>query len=300
MSSYVDNLSPKEWEKFCEIMLRQHYGAKNFWSVPDQDSGDLGIEFYTIDGTIYQCYYPDKDSDMASYKRKLQKKIREDLKKLKTNEVSISNMLDDIKINHWVLLIPYFKSKDLITYCNKKKNEVKKESISYVNGSMFTVKIETADSFPDSKLYAMNMHDKAINIPVENISDEEKDIWKTDNSEFSDNIVRKSKLYMGEESSSFQNKIFVKYIQIEKFLDQLREEHPDLYDLIEDSALAQLENMKDEAIFLAPNKDFISNVVKINKSAFRKHSKFMSESNVQSLSFGYLSKWFAQCYMDFE
>ena len=61
MSSFIENLSPKEWENFCEVMLRQHYGAKNFYPVPDQDGGDLGIEFYTADGTIFQCYYPEKE-----------------------------------------------------------------------------------------------------------------------------------------------------------------------------------------------------------------------------------------------
>lgn len=58
MSSYTDDMSEKEWEAFCEKMLRFHYGQANFWSVPDQDSGDFGIEFYTADGTIFQCYYP--------------------------------------------------------------------------------------------------------------------------------------------------------------------------------------------------------------------------------------------------
>jgi hypothetical protein len=60
MSSFIDNLSPKEWEAFCEVMLRQHFGAKNFYPVPDQDSGDFGLEFFTVDGTLFQCYYPEQ------------------------------------------------------------------------------------------------------------------------------------------------------------------------------------------------------------------------------------------------
>ena len=45
MSGFIENLSPKEWESFCEVMLRQHFGAKNFYTVPDQDGGDLGFVF---------------------------------------------------------------------------------------------------------------------------------------------------------------------------------------------------------------------------------------------------------------
>jgi hypothetical protein len=42
MNGFINHLSPKEWEDFCEVMLRQHFGAKNFYPVPDQDGGDLG------------------------------------------------------------------------------------------------------------------------------------------------------------------------------------------------------------------------------------------------------------------
>ncbi|OOZ38858.1 hypothetical protein BOW53_13965 [Solemya pervernicosa gill symbiont] len=80
MSSFTENMTKKEWEVFCEIMLRYHYGQPYFWSVPDEDSGDYGIEFYTADGTIFQCYYPDLSVDMATYKKKIQKKINDDLK----------------------------------------------------------------------------------------------------------------------------------------------------------------------------------------------------------------------------
>ncbi|MPW31627.1 hypothetical protein F9L16_21870 [Agarivorans sp. B2Z047] len=300
MSSFVDNLSPKEWEAFCEIMLRQHYGAKNFWSVPDEDGGDLGLEFYTIDGTLFQCYCPDKGVDMASYKRKVQKKIREDLKKLKTYENKIAKMIDDVTVHQWILLTPEFKSKDLIGYCNTKKRAVIAENISYINNDEFLVKIETADSYPDGKLYAQGVYNKAIDIPLHSISEVEKDAWKEGNTEFSGNVVRKSVALMGERSEGFQDEVFTKYIQIEKFLDQLREGHPDLYEMIEDTARAQLENMREDVFFSTKDKGFVKSIVDGNKSAFSKHSEFMSEKNVQSLSFGYLSKWLAQCYMDFE
>ena len=61
---------------------------------------------------------------MGIYKKRIQKKINDDLKKLKENEKEILKLIDDIKINQWVLLTPEFKSKDLISYCNKKKKEV--------------------------------------------------------------------------------------------------------------------------------------------------------------------------------
>lgn len=301
MTSFIENMSPKGWEAFCEIMLRHHYGAKNFWSVPDEDSGDLGLEFYTVDGTIFQCYYPEPGVEMKVYKQKIQKKIREDLNKLKSNEKEIAKLLDDIVVNQWVLLTPELKSKDLISYCNKKKKETIGKNITYIDNDSFVVKIETADSYRDGMLYARSVYSTAIDIPLLEISDEEKAKWLSSNTEFSDNIERKSNTLMGSKADSFRGKVIERYIQIDKFLEQLRDEYPDLYELIEDSARAQLESMKEETLFTdAVDATFVKKVVDDNKEAFIKHSKYMSDKNLQSLSFGYLSKWIAECYMDFK
>ncbi len=301
MSAYIDNLSPKEWEEFCAIMLRYHYTQNNFWEVPDEDRGDLGLEFYTIDGTLFQCYYPDMNTDMAAYKKKIQKKIREDLKKLISNESEITALLDDIVINQWVLIIPKLKSKDLLKYCNKKKKEILEKLLSFIDPNTFKVKIETSSSYPEGELFAKSIHGKAIDIPLVEVTEKEKTEWLKGNSEFSENIERKSKALIGDKSADFQDRVIIKYIQIERFLDQLRVDRPDLHGLVEDSARAQLENMKDESLLENDlDKEFVSNIVRSNKDAFSKHSNFMSDKNMQSLSFGYLSKWLAECYMDFK
>ncbi len=300
MSKFTDDMTEKEWEKFCETMLRSHYEQPYFWSVPDADSGDYGIEFYTADGTIFQCYYPDLSVDMKAYKKKIQKKINDDLKKLKLYEPGISKMLDGIEVKQWILLTQELKSKDLITYCNKKKKKTIAQNISYIDDDSFQVKIETADSFPEGKLFAQNMYLKTIDIPIKEVTEADKALWKGGNGQFSGNIKRKSEAIMGDDSEHFQDRVVTKYIQIDKFLDQLRENHPDLHSQIEDSARAQLESMQDEFILEDDiDKEFVKRIVGSNKKAFEKYSKFFSDQNKQSLSFGYLSKWVAECYMDF-
>lgn len=300
MSSFTENMTEKQWEKFCEIMLRQHYGQPYFWSVPDEDSGDYGIEFYTADGTIFQCYYPDLSVDMTAYKNKIQTKINDDLNKLKQYEKEIGKMLDAIKVKQWVLLTQQNKSKDLIAYCNKKKKEIIAKGISFIDSKDFKVKIETAESFPDAMLYAQNVYLKTIDIPLMEVSDTDKAAWKGSNSVFANNVKRKSNSIIAGDSSDFQDRVVTKYIQINKFLDQLRDDHPDLYNQIEDSARAQLESMQDESILENDfDKEFIKRIVISNKNAFAKYANFFSDKNTQSLSFGYLSKWIAECYMGF-
>jgi len=198
------------------------------------------------------------------------------------------------------LVIPKYKSKDLIPYCNKKKKEVLNENLKYIDPNTFQVKIETASCFHEALLYAKRVYSKAVNIPLAEVSEKDKAAWQKGNSEFSANIVRKSDSLIGNNSSSFQNHVVTKYIQNEKFLDQLREDHPDLHGLVEDSARAQLEKMQGESHLQdSLDKAFVDGIVRSNTDAFSKHSEYMSDTNRQALSFGYLSKWLAECYMDF-
>ncbi|OOZ38859.1 hypothetical protein BOW53_13970 [Solemya pervernicosa gill symbiont] len=196
-------------------------------------------------------------------------------------------MLDGVAVKQWILLTQQNKSKDLITYCSKKKKETLDKGISYIDSNEFKVKIETAESFPDAKLYAQNLYLKTIDIPLREVSDTDKAAWKGTNSVFSDNVERKSNSIIDGDSRDFQDRVVTKYIQINKFLDQLRDDHPDLHNKIEDSARAQLESMQDESILENDiDKEFIKRIVISNKNSFEKYSNFFSYKNTQSLSFG--------------
>ena len=237
---------------------------------------------------------------MKAYKNKIQKKINDDLKKLKKYESEIGKMLDGIAVKQWILLTQKDKSKDLIAYCNKKKREIIGANLSFIDEDHFQVRIETAGTYPEGKLFAQNVYLKTIDIPLFEVTESEKAIWKGANSEFSGNIKRKSGAIVDGDSSGFQGRVVTKYIQINKFLDQLRDDHPDIHNLIEDSARAQLEAMQDDSILEDEvDKEFVKRIVANNKKAFEKYADFFSDKNKQSLSFGYLSKWIAECYMDF-
>lgn len=115
------------------------------------------------------------------------------------------------------------------------------------------------------------------------------------------NIVRKSDNLMGAKAPEFKERVVEKYIQTEKLLEQLRVDHPDLHELIEDTAMAKLEDMKNDSIFQdVCDGQFVQKIVSSNGKVFSKYSKHLSDKNVQVLSFGYLSLWVARCYMDFK
>ncbi|ENX41570.1 hypothetical protein [Acinetobacter sp. NIPH 2100] len=300
MSDIFFNFDGDKWEKFCEKMIRHHYTQPYFTSVTADDRGDCGLEFFTKDGSIFQCYFPDPQYSMAEYKKHVQKKIRTDIMKLKTYEKDIKNFLDDIVIKQWVLLLPDNRTKDLITYCNSYKRKILSENVSYLHPVDFAVKIETADSYPASKLYALKYGDELINLPFKHI--DESAISSFKDSYFEKNISRKSS-FISNKPEVFANSMTNKYLKITNYLEDLRDNFPDTFQEVEECGRMLLGKMQDliEIEGMDPDLKFIKAVRDQNELEITEiFNSIISKFNRSELSYGYIAKWIAECNMDFE
>ncbi|MDH2653930.1 hypothetical protein QDR54_13630 [Acinetobacter baumannii] len=300
MSDIFFNFDGTKWEKFCEKMMRHHYTQPYFTSVPADDRGDCGLEFFTRDGSIFQCYFPDPQYSMAEYKKHVQKKIRTDIMKLKKYEPEIKKFLDDIVIKQWVLLLPENRTKDMISYCNTYKKKILLEKVSYIHPVDFTVKIETADSYPSSKSYALKYGDELINLPFKPIDEGLLNNFK--DSSFEKNIARKSK-FISNKPENFANSMTNKYLKITNYLEDLRFNYPDTYQEIEECGRMLLGKMQDLIDIEGMNPDvrFITAVRDQNEKEITEiFSTIISKFNRSELSYGYIAKWIAECNMDFE
>lgn len=297
-ASFKDEMDGTSWENFCEVMLRKYFTWKCFFSVPHEDRGDHGIEFYTSCGTIFQCYCPKQQYSMEEYKKKIQGKINKDLNKLKECDAEISAMLNGIKIKAWVLVIPFNKSRELLKYCARKTTELKKDAPSFIDASNFIVKIETDESFPEESLYARSLISKEINLNVSTPNEVDVEAWKVGNSEFYQNVIRKTDKIAAKNSDSFRNDLIAKYVQINELLDAYREQYPELHGQLTSIALNNLQVLRDDSYFDArPASEVVKDLLRSNREQFEKIA--ISRENVQVLSFGWIAQWIAECQMDF-
>lgn len=298
VANFKDSMDGTSWEDFCEVMLRKHFTWKCFFSVPHHDRGDHGIEFYTSCGTIFQCYFPDPAYSMSEYKTKVQNKINEDLKKLQTYETEILEMLNGIKIKHWVLMIPENKSRDLLKYCSKKTKAIKSTPLKFIDENDFLVKIETDDAFIEESMYARNVSDKSVNLTVSTPDEKDVEAWKTGHSEFHNNMIRKTEKIPAIDSESTRNNLITKYVQINELLDAYREQFPEIYGQLASIALNNLDVLKNDSYFkkrLAA--DIFTELLRSNREQFTKIA--ISRENVELLSIGWIAQWVAECQMDF-
>ena len=70
------------WEAFCQKCLKIRHIKEGYIPMPAHFNGDLGIEGFTREGIVYQCYCPDENYGPKDLYEHQRDKIRDDLKKL--------------------------------------------------------------------------------------------------------------------------------------------------------------------------------------------------------------------------
>lgn len=136
---------PQEWQDhFCSLLPLMH-GYGNYERVPDRVRGDLGMEAYSTDGKLYQCYADQGSNSTDDRYKKQCKKINDDLNTFCAKHSQIQEVLGDQVIDTWCLVVPRKDDKRLITYCNKKSKEVRAKNLPYASKTFKVVVIEKAD-----------------------------------------------------------------------------------------------------------------------------------------------------------
>jgi len=298
-SSFKDAMDGTAWENYCEKILRIHYGVRSFTSVPHADRGDHGLEFFTDDGTLFQCYFPDPSCSMEDHKLRVKKKINDDLNKLIKNERGINSLLDGLIITQWFLLIPNVRSKDLISYCNTKTKSFLKKAPSFINKDNFKVRIESDDAYPLEKHKARMLIESAIDFPVREITQEEKDQWKSINTNFHNNLIRKCRK-IAPSPSAMVDSLIGDYLVLEDLIVAYREEFPELHKEISEMVAANLNILKTNVLFSKENPaDLVMDLLRKNRANVSNLRQKISMQNSERFSIGFVSKWIAECKMDF-
>lgn len=138
-----------EWQAHCRELLAMKH-AENVQFIPDRDRGDGGLEGYRIDKPIvYQCYAAQDAYDVASLTEAQKGKIRDDIKKLSDDLARTQRILGpDFKVERWVLLTPYFDSKELVIYARSKSITTRKAPCpKWCHPEIFEIVIHTDELF---------------------------------------------------------------------------------------------------------------------------------------------------------
>ncbi|BEV17793.1 hypothetical protein HBDW_45810 [Herbaspirillum sp. DW155] len=129
------------WERHCQAAFKIKYGDE-YQPMPASSPGDFGIEGWTSDGTVFQCYCPEKEYTRDELYEAIRDKITTDIPKLKKNEVELTKRLG-IQIKRWIFVTPIVDDNDLHVHARKKEIEAKAWGIPLLHAD-FDIKLQDA------------------------------------------------------------------------------------------------------------------------------------------------------------
>lgn len=133
--SGFEHLNGNEWQDLCVRVLHEHHGGGQFIEVPDQDRGDAGLEGYSLDGCVYQCYAPENEPLDASVRYEKQRnKMTKDVGKFIDNKEKVRKVIPpDYRAKTWIMLVPVITTKRLLEHSHAQTIRVRAEGLPYAH-----------------------------------------------------------------------------------------------------------------------------------------------------------------------
>jgi hypothetical protein len=115
-------LTGEEWEKLCNSCYRMKYQEEGYQEIPATYKGDGGIEGFTKNGTVYQCYCPEKEyTDDALYEHMRDKMTKDIAKFISPEYEKVLKGLGVRDVHRWQLVVPEYKDRRILEHQREMK-----------------------------------------------------------------------------------------------------------------------------------------------------------------------------------
>ena len=310
MQIIYDNneLDPNKWEELISQLYRIRYKDVGYHYVPARDDGDCGIEGYTDNGIVYQCYYPEGEYSSKDLYEHLRDKMTRDLGKLYTNEQKLKKLgISDIK--EWHFVIPNYEDKKILEHANTKKEELLKSKaegkISVIHDNI-KIYIKVLDDFQEelNVLMSTNKEYKYVLPKIENIDFSLCDSEKKNNiSQKLEKLLTKNGEIDEENLKKAVNIYINYYIKGIQMLNEIKMHSPQLYEefiKVEGTYRNEVEikcvTNTDNAI----NQQIFNEVLNGFEEKLKEElGKALQYSDIGELKQEMIGKWLADCPLNF-
>ncbi len=287
-----------EWQAYAYALVQLRYGHDNVQRVPDQVRGDGGLEFFTTDGCLIQCYAPEEVDVVAKSTSAIKQKATRDLPKLQKYESIIAGMLQKIKARRWILLCPFFDDKAIIEHIRKKGVEIGALGLSFID-SEFEALIHSQEDFT---LEVDKLRQSSLGLSIRPWAEESR-VLADATSEFAKRLpekLRRAYPSFPQEKISAKTEDHVRsYWRSQNALDQLRQDHPTLWEKVMTTISSEESRLQlVGATGSAPVDQLIASLERLD-SGFRQDLPTLTHAARTELANGALSDWLIRCPLDF-
>lgn len=310
---FDENLDGNSWEELCQSCYRLRYQDQHYTEIPAVQGGDAGIEGFTRNGIVNQCYFPERNySDNELYEHLRNKMTRDISKLLDANYKKRLAELGVPLIHEWHFVIPENKDDRLLKHAESKRKEVMKakqdnpERYDHIADD-FAIIIKVADDFkPEiSRIIRESLTDKKLNLVIQNVKQTN---WTECESEKVNNIKRKVLAVMNgvnEDDEGFNKTVntFVEaYIKGLEIMQKLRMSYADIYEDVHN-----LEQTYKREVLIrtmmntnnSMNLQIFNEILGEFEQKLSKEFKYFNSTSISELKIDIISMWLADCSMEF-
>ena len=300
------------WEDLCVRCYRMKYQGQHYVAIPAAHKGDAGVEGYTRNGIVHQCYCPERsysDNELYDHQRD---KLSTDIKKLLENG-SRMKTLGIPTIHEWHFNIPEYKDSRILAHATAKQEEVLSEksknpsAFSHIADD-FQVVIKIAEDLaPEiSNILRTTITNNRLNLAVQHTTSPD---WTQCDSAKVENIRRKIKavMHVDDDSDPALNKVIGLYVDYYisgmENMANLRISFPEIYEdlyRLEQSfknevsirTLMNTDHSMNQSIFTTILSDF-------GEKLEKEFSTVFNQASISEIKQDLIASWLADCSMEF-
>ena len=296
-------LSGEEWQDWANQLLASHYGPADYQVVPDNHKGDAGLEGFTLrDGHAYQAYGLEEPVDTKTRYEKQRDKLTTDVGKFIRNRETLTHILGSVRITRWILLVPYFDSKDIVAHATKKRTEVLAANLPYVDASLFSIAIVAESSFREECDRLLSQREDSVAIKVNLATEEEVGDWASKNDQLVTRLeiklARIPTLTSSEQRVRFRNHVLAWFLEGQQLLSELKT-YPLLFEGATKAKLHQENYLALAMIQRAEPQEVLQRAVDSLRESLRSAVGSLSKMSAQTLAHEAVADWLLRCPLDF-
>ena len=290
-----------EWQEKVTRWLRLKYGSQHV-PVPDEHGGDFGIEGFSRDGKVYQCYAPREPLKAKELYQRQRRKLREDLDKFEKKTTDFQKLLGDLVISEYWFVTPEHKSAQLVQYSTTRATEIREHAIPYVSGD-FIIHIATRDSFSEQIRKCEEANFGALRIEVPKALPESVEEWADSNDPLIGIVDGKASRLLSTTDEplirKYRTNLLARYIEGQNCLDLLRKDYTDIWEQVDAAVLHREKFVNNECMQCAEPVDAVSQQLELLRKAIEQAAPMFHTYTTETIVHGVAGEWWIKCDIDF-
>lgn len=298
--TFQKNWDGKSWQRRALLLVQLRHGAQNVQIVPDKVRGDAGLEFFTTDGCLYQCYAPEEPGNTPKSTSAMKQKATRDLPKLRDNQATIGAILADLKCNRWILFCPFLDDKAVIAHVRAKGTEIRELGLSFLADD-FEALVQSQEDFANEiyQLRKLPIGPELIIPPTtdEAVESQDKELVET----LDEKLGRAFPKASAARRITFRKDYIKNLIKRENTLETLRTDHPVLWERAWQTINAEENRLKilGATGTASPSEHLRESLSRI-EVGLKNDLPSVAHATISDLSTGTLSDWLMRCPLDFD